>query len=241
METLPWYKSAIVRQQIAAFLIAALGLFKITTDIDIDATLTTVFACVAALIPVWTIITRIFKPAPNLTQKAVQKEIELVAKGDAPASPTGAASKQGGFFQLGSGVGIVLLAIMPLVCAHFIAGCVSTQAAYKAAPLHGEAIVDTAYVLAEHYDAILIEANSLKDSGGVPSPIVEQMRAADRIARPIFLGNPATQQPGLMQLRSVYVRFHDGSSEEALQAAMNDAAKALADLINAVKTARGTT
>ena len=40
--TIPWYKSAIVRQQIVAFIVAGLGLLKITTDVDIDATVAAV-------------------------------------------------------------------------------------------------------------------------------------------------------------------------------------------------------
>lgn len=146
--------------------------------------------------------------------------------------------KQSGFIHAELLANIVL-GIAIVFAGLSLHGCVSTQAAYKAAPLHGETLVDTAYVMAEHYDAVLIEANALKDSGRVPAPQVEQMRAVDRIARPIFLGDPAKSQPGILQLRDAYVSLHDAKSEVELQRATNDAARALADLINAVKAARG--
>lgn len=144
--------------------------------------------------------------------------------------------KQGGFARI-EVIGVVTLCSLGLLLG--FTGCVSTQAAYKAAPLHGEALVDTAYVFAEQYDAVLVEANTLKDSGRVPTPLIEQMRAVDRVARPIFLGDPHKQQPGIRQLRATYVALHDAKSELELQRATNDAARALADLITAVKAARG--
>lgn len=238
----PWYTSAIVRQQIAAFILALLGLFKIKTDLDIDGTLAAVFAGVAALIPLWTIFTRIFKPAPNLSQTAIAKEVELVQAGKIPPSPTGPPVKQSGRVQfsllVNLAASLAIFAGVAVVLA-LLNGCVSTQAAYRAAPLHGESLVDTAYVMAEHYDAVLIEANSLKDSGRVPAALVERMRAVDRVARPIFLGDASKSQLGLTQLREVYTATHDAKSEVQLQRAVNDGARALSDLINAVKAARG--
>lgn len=149
--------------------------------------------------------------------------------------------KQGGYVQGGYLLNLTAVIVLGFIGVTLLqlAGCVSTQAAYKAAPLHGETLVDTAYVFAEQYDAVLVEANTLKDSGLVPAPIIEQMRAVDRVARPIFLGDPHKQQPGIRQLRATYVALHDAKSEAELQRATNDAARALADLITAVKAARG--
>jgi hypothetical protein len=144
--------------------------------------------------------------------------------------------KQGGFATLNA---LLVTLVVAAVVGQLLIGCVNTQAAYKAAPLHGETLVDTAYVMAEHYDAVLVEANTLKASGRVPAPLLERMRAVDRVARPIFLGDPSKSQPGILQLRDVYVSAHDAKSEAELQRATNDAAVALANLINAVKAARG--
>jgi hypothetical protein len=69
--SLEWFQSAIIRQQIVAFLVALLTLIGVTTDVDIDATVGAIMAGVAALIPLYTIATRLFKPTPPITETAV--------------------------------------------------------------------------------------------------------------------------------------------------------------------------
>jgi len=81
MNTIPWYRSQIIQQQLVALIAAVIGLLGIATDIDIAATVAAVFAAIAVLVPVVTIFTRIFKPSPNLTLAAELKEKELIAKG----------------------------------------------------------------------------------------------------------------------------------------------------------------
>jgi hypothetical protein len=81
MNTIPWYRSQIILQQVVALIAAVIGLLGITTDIDITTTVTAVFAAITALVPVATILTRVFKPSPNLTLAAELKEKELIAKG----------------------------------------------------------------------------------------------------------------------------------------------------------------
>lgn len=78
---LPWYRSAVIRQQIVQIIIAGLALAGVTTDIDWSATVEAIFSGIAAVVAVWTILTRLFKPSPNLTKTAAAKEQELVAKG----------------------------------------------------------------------------------------------------------------------------------------------------------------
>lgn len=89
---MPWYQSAIIRQQIIAALLAILGLTGLSTklgvEFDIEGIVTTVFGAAAVLIPAWTIITRLFKTNPNLTKTAAAAEIRLVKEGTIPASPT---------------------------------------------------------------------------------------------------------------------------------------------------------
>lgn len=87
--TLPWYKSAIIRQQIVQLIVAGLALVGITTDVDWNTTVEAVFAGIAAVVAVWTVFTRLFKPAPNITAAAAEEEKRLVTTGKIP--------KQGGF------------------------------------------------------------------------------------------------------------------------------------------------
>lgn len=240
METLPWYKSAIVRQQIVAFLVAAFGLLKFKTDIDIDATVGAILAGIAAIIPIYTIVTRIFKPAPNLSQTAAEKEVELVKEGKIPPSPVARPTKQGGFVTLNM-LGHLLAANVCLfigLAVIQLAGCTSTQAAYKAAPLHGEAVTDTAYVIAEHYSAVLKEAADLRDAGRIPAPLLAAVQEADRRAQRIILGVPAEGINGLRQWSEIYIRLHDAQSQAELQKATDQAAIALSDLIKAVAAAK---
>ena len=78
---IPWYQSAIIRQQIVALIVAVLGLLGVTTDIDWSATVTAVFAGIAAVVPIWTIVTRLVKPAPPITDAAATKLADLKLRG----------------------------------------------------------------------------------------------------------------------------------------------------------------
>ena len=80
-DTIPWYSSSIVRQQIVMIIVGAIGLFGVTTDLDVDATVGAVLAGVAAIIPVWTLLSRLFQPTPPITETAVKKEAEMKAEG----------------------------------------------------------------------------------------------------------------------------------------------------------------
>lgn len=84
MENIPWYKSAIIRQQVVQIIVAVLTLVGVTTTIDWDFVVSVIFAVIALLVPAWTIVTRLTKPAPNLTVKAANKEAELKAEGRMP-------------------------------------------------------------------------------------------------------------------------------------------------------------
>lgn len=80
-ESIPWYRSAIIRQQIVQIIIAGLALAGITTDVDWSTTVEALFAGIAAGVAVWTVITRLFKPSPNMSMTAAVKEKELTAAG----------------------------------------------------------------------------------------------------------------------------------------------------------------
>jgi len=89
-ETAPWYTSAIVRQSLVQILTPLLAYLGIKAGIiDVEQLVAYILGAIAMLTGAVTLLTRIFKPAPNLSATAVNKEIELVAAGKIPPSPTG--------------------------------------------------------------------------------------------------------------------------------------------------------
>lgn len=234
---LPWYQSAIVRQQIVQIVVAATALFGVNLgDFDVDATLVSIFAGIAGVVGLATLLTRLFKPAPNLTETAAAKEVELVANKAIPPSPTG---PQRGFFRPTLGV---LLALASAGLAFVVLpGCANTKAAYEAARATENPVADTAYVIAEHYAAVVHEAANLAALPTTPASVKETLKAADRAVKPLILGNPSTGAPGLQTLAATYTAVRSAENQAQLQAAINAAVLELAKLINAVKTARSAT
>lgn len=228
MESIPWYKSAILRQQVVQLLSAATLILGIKTDtINLDETVAMLFGGVAAVVAVWTFITRLRKPAPNLTATAAATEARLVAEGKIPP-------KQGGFFRPGAAVlAFVLAAFVALVCSS-VSGCVGTQAAYKSA----QSLPDTAYVVAEHYAAVVHEAADLAGLPTTPPEVKDALKAADARVKPLILGDPARGLPGLRQLSERYQAVKDAKTQADLQRAVDAAVLELARLITAVKAAR---
>jgi hypothetical protein len=227
MENLPWYKSAILRQQIVQLIVAGTAIVGVNTEtIDLDATVASIFAGIAALIAVWTFITRLVKPAPNLTATAQNKEDELREAGKLPP--------QRGFFRLGASVLVFALATIATLAFASLSGCAGTKAAYRAA----ESLPDTAYVVGEHYAAVVHEAANLAALPTTPADVKDAMKKADNAVRPLILGNPSTGLPGLRTLAERYQAVRSAENEAALQAALNDAIRELANFINAVKAAR---
>lgn len=223
---LPWYKSAILRQQIVQLIVSASALSGIALPgIDWDATVSAIFAGIAAAIAVWTIVTRLFNPAPNITVKAAQKEQALVAKGTIP--------KQGGFARLGV---LILLALGAFATVPFVSGCAGTQSAYREARENG--LADIAYVVTEHYAAVLKEAADLRQSPGTPREAIEAMQRADRAVKPIILGDPARDFPSLRKLVEKYQAIGDAKTEADLQARINDAIREISNFSKAVKAAK---
>lgn len=229
METLPWYKSAIVRQQIVQLLVAVVALFGFNTEgIDLDATTASIFAGIAAVVSVWTLVTRIFKPAPNLSQTAADKEIELVSRGEIPAQNP----KERGFVR---GAALIVLAWLTFAAVVLVTvtGCAGTTSAYKAA----QSLPDTAYVVTEHYAAVLNEATAIASQPDTPASVKDALKKAAEEVQPIVRGDPATGRPSLQDLAATYQRVRDAESETELQLALNRAVETLAKFINAVKSA----
>ena len=223
-QKIPWYQSAIIRQQIVQLIVACLALAGIATDIDWGGTIDALFGGIAAAVAIWTIITRLFKPAPNITTQAQAREGELVARGIIPP--------QRGFARVGA---LGLVAAAGAMAMLVMSGCAGTQSAYRAAQ---GSLPDTAYVVAEHYSAVLREAADIAALPGTPAAVKQALQQADRTVKPFIIGDPATQAPGLQQLVERYQAIGGAQTELELQAAIDDAIRELSNFIRAVKAAR---
>lgn len=124
----------------------------------------------------------------------------------------------------------ILIAMLGL-----LAGCVGTRDAYRSA----DSLADTAYVVAEHYAAVLHEAANLKEAGRLPAEVVTALQTADNVARPLVIGDPTANPPtpGLKELSDAYTDIRSAETESALQNAVSNAVRAVASFINAVKEA----
>lgn len=209
--TIPWYQSAIIRQQIVQLIVVVLGMAGVVTDIDWSATMEAVFGGIAAIVAVWTIVTRLFKATPPITEAAAVKTEAFKAK-------------QGGFARP---VMLLLLVCFSLPVALAIEGCTSTSGAYKAAASPDE----TAFVITEHYASLVREAANLRSRPTTPPEAVRAMQAADLVAAPLV--------DALRPLRDAYVATKSAQSEAELQLAVNQAVLAVADLVRQIQVARG--
>jgi hypothetical protein len=123
--------SAIMRQQFAAAIVAILSLLGTQVDFDVDAALQQgidgVLLILSLVLSFWTMFTRATKPAPNLTETANRKEVELVQKGEIPKElashgTVAAVKKQGGFVRLS----VLGLFVTGFALALGLTGCPST-------------------------------------------------------------------------------------------------------------------
>lgn len=129
--------------------------------------------------------------------------------------------------------------ILLLLSLATLEGCVGTRTAYKAAQDTGDPTV-YAYVVGEHYSALLKEAADLKDAGKLTGNALATAQAADRKAKPLIIGDPSADPPkaGVQQLSETYKATQGTADKAALQKALNDAVKAISEFINSLKGAR---
>jgi hypothetical protein len=107
-------------------------------------------------------------------------------------------------------------------------GCTGTQAAYRAAEGQPDQV---AYVIAEQYASVLHEAAELKAKPTTPPAAIYAMQKADLAA-----------QPAVDRLRSAsdaYTAVKNAQTQAELQVAIDNAVRLIADVIAAVKQARG--
>ena len=115
-------------------------------------------------------------------------------------------------------------------CAVFaVAGCEGTQQAYSEA----QTIDEKAYVVIEHYAALVKEAANLAENPNTPPEAVDAMKKADAAATPVILR--------VRDLRDAWMAAGNAENTEALQKAVNDATSVIADMVQAIKQARGET
>lgn len=111
-------------------------------------------------------------------------------------------------------------AVFALVAiAAVLTACSGTKYAYESATT----LEAKAYVVTEHYAAVLKEANALNLQGSARAAV----QAADSKAAPLVLK--------LREVAQAYTAAKTADNEDALQKALNAAAVAVSDLVNAVK------
>lgn len=113
-----------------------------------------------------------------------------------------------------------------LLLSLLVVGCPGTRAAYKAADSHPDLL---AFVVAEHYSALVHEAANLKDAGA-PADAVAKMQAADDTARPLVFQ--------LKPLTDAYVAVASAENREVLEKALGEATVAVSNFINVVRGVR---
>lgn len=105
--------------------------------------------------------------------------------------------------------------------------CIGTQEAYKAA----DGLDETAYVVGEHYSALLEQVLAQNAAGRVTGEDWETVQAAIAKTTPAVLA--------LVDAGEAYRDYQSADTEAALQFALSKAAKAITDLINVFREAGG--
>src|SRR3972149_12103761 len=111
-----------------------------------------------------------------------------------------------------SNVASLLLAVAVV---GMLSACAGTKSAYQAAAESPNALEAKAFVVSEHYAALVREANDLADQPNIPREVVTRMQAVDARARPLVL-----------QLRTAaqaYAAVKSAENAAALQTALNAA------------------
>jgi len=101
--------------------------------------------------------------------------------------------------------------------------CAGTRAAYDSATT----LDAKAYVVSEHYAALVREANDLADQPGFPPARLAQLQAADSAAKPLVLE--------LRSAAQTYTALRSAENEAALQEALNKAVLQVSAFITVIR------
>jgi hypothetical protein len=107
-----------------------------------------------------------------------------------------------------------------------LVGCQGTKNAYKAA----DNLNEVAYVVAEHYYALLSEANRMKESGELAGTQLAQVQQSVRVTRPVIDELTAAAQN--------WTAVGNAQTEAELQQALDKALLQLSKLIDQIKAIR---
>lgn len=108
-----------------------------------------------------------------------------------------------------------------------VSGCAGTKAAYDAA----DTLEERAFVVTEHYSAVVKQAADLKDAGVLKGAALSKAREIESVAQPVVLS--------LGDLVAKYNAAKSAETEVALQRALDEAVLAVANLVRVVKAAAG--
>ena len=108
-----------------------------------------------------------------------------------------------------------------------MSGCAGTTAAYKAA----DGLSETAFVVGEHYYAMVQEANYLDDQGYLTDRQLSNLQDMAEQTRPAVIA--------LLDAANAYDSVRSAETEDALSAALADAAVAISRMVNALKAIGG--
>lgn len=117
--------------------------------------------------------------------------------------------------------------LLVLFAVNFVVSCAGTRSAYQAA----ETLEDTAYVVTEHYAALVKEAADLRENGTLTGDALSRVQSVEMRSRPIILR--------LRDVSSAWTAAKTAANEAALSKAIGDAAAVVSDLINAIKGRQG--
>lgn len=132
-----------------------------------------------------------------------------------------------GHLLIGRLLGGAVIAVVLAVGIMASSGCTGTKAAYQAA----DTLEERAFLAGEHYSAVLKQAADLKDLGVLKGQALAKAQEIEASATPVVLS--------LGQLVGHYKAARDAESEVALQKALDEAVRLLADLVRTVKGAAG--
>jgi hypothetical protein len=119
---------------------------------------------------------------------------------------------------------LIILAMTTLVGA-----CAGTKAAYRAA----EGLEEKAYVVGEHYYALVREGNDLKNRGILSGSQLDRAQALVQSSRPVILE--------LADATRAYANVKNAETEAELERALNPAALAVSRLVDVIKAVRPST
>lgn len=218
LPAIPWYRSPVligaVVSVISQLIVLGepLGLRLNWTSEEITTGVSAVFQVIALAAAGFAAWKRYRSPAQPVTLTAAKAEERNESPDD-----------QAGFARVSLLLTLCVVTIGGLV----VSGCSGTRAAYRAA--------DTpeahAFVLTEHYAALVKQAADLAERPSTPAEVVRTLQRADRAAQPAIAA--------LRPLRDAYLAASTAENQAALQAAVDRAVIAVADLVRAIRTAGG--